>query len=169
MTRKIRPIRIEGNVAYVPLTQGYEAVIDASDADAGGMANWFAKIDNRTIYALTNDCSGAKTRQVSLHRFLLGEPHCMEVDHIDCDGLNNRLSNLLEANRPENARNRRLNRNSTSGYKGVTPEGRLGKWRARIKINGTKYSLGCWPTPEAAHAAYVEASARLHGEFGRAT
>ena len=27
----IRPIRIEGDVAYVPLTQGYEAVIDAAD------------------------------------------------------------------------------------------------------------------------------------------
>jgi len=31
MPRSVRPIRIEGNIAYVPLTKGYEAVIDVAD------------------------------------------------------------------------------------------------------------------------------------------
>ena len=30
-SREIRPIRVEGNIAYVPLTKGCEALIDAAD------------------------------------------------------------------------------------------------------------------------------------------
>lgn len=29
--RKVRPIRIEGDLAYIPLTRGLEAIIDAVD------------------------------------------------------------------------------------------------------------------------------------------
>jgi len=29
-SKQIRPIRVEGNIAYVPLTKGYVAVIDAA-------------------------------------------------------------------------------------------------------------------------------------------
>ena len=32
MPKAIRQIRVEGNIAYVPLTKGYEAVIDAATA-----------------------------------------------------------------------------------------------------------------------------------------
>jgi hypothetical protein len=31
MPKTVRPIRVEGDVAYIPLTQGYEAIIDTID------------------------------------------------------------------------------------------------------------------------------------------
>lgn len=32
MAKAVRQIRVDGCIAYVPLTRGYEAVIDAEDA-----------------------------------------------------------------------------------------------------------------------------------------
>jgi AP2 domain len=51
------------------------------------------------------------------------------------------------------------------GFKGVTFEKR--RFRAQITKDDKQYHLGYFATPEAAHAAYVEAAKRLHGEFAR--
>jgi hypothetical protein len=37
-----------------------------------------------------------------------------------------------------------------------------GTWRARIRANGVTHHVGLYPTPEAAHEAYLEAKRRLH-------
>ena len=42
------------------------------------------------------------------------------IDHIDHDKTNNHFSNLRWCSRSTNLRNRRLNRNNTSSYKGVS-------------------------------------------------
>lgn len=44
-----RPIRIEGDVAYVPLTQGYTAIIDAGDVPLVEGRSWQADIKPRAI------------------------------------------------------------------------------------------------------------------------
>ena len=43
--RKIRPIRVEGNVAYITLTKGYVAIIDALDVPIVSGFNWCARVD----------------------------------------------------------------------------------------------------------------------------
>jgi hypothetical protein len=54
---------------------------------------------------------------------------------------NNRRSNLRIVTRKANASHRPiLNKNNTSGYRGVTRVG--DKWRAQIKINGKLINLG---------------------------
>jgi hypothetical protein len=52
--RAIRQIRVEGQVAYVPLTRGLEAVIDAADVPLVEKQNWYAAADNNTFYAVCN-------------------------------------------------------------------------------------------------------------------
>ena len=80
----------------------------------------------------------------------------------------NRIENLREATRSENCRNVAWKKHNKLGIKGVfrhpqSPH----KFMAQITINGRPKYLGLFNTPEAAHAAYVEASQQFHGDFGR--
>jgi hypothetical protein len=166
-TKKVRPIRIDGDIAYVTLTKGYVAVIDAADVPLVEGRNWGARLDKNTVYARRTDTSGPAPRTVLLHRMLLGEPKGFQVDHKDGDGLNNRRSNLRVATNQQNASNARLSRLNTSGFKGVSWHKQRRKWYARIRKDGRSVHLGMHHTPEDAHAAYAAASADLHGPFGR--
>lgn len=58
-----------------------------------------------------------------------------QIDHKNCDRGDNRISNLRECTGSENAKNRTLNKNSSSGYKGVSFHKASGKWAARIQVN----------------------------------
>jgi hypothetical protein len=167
MTGPIRPIRIEGDVAYVTLTRGYEAIIDASDVPLVEGVNWYATISRGTVYAVAK-LPRPQRGNKRMHRAIMNTPSKMETDHIDGDGLNNRRSNLRIATTSENQRNRGLSANNTSGFKGVTWDKSAAKWKAQIKLNYVQKSLGNFDTPEAAHAAYVAASEKMHGEFARA-
>lgn len=86
-----------------------------------------------------------------------------EIDHINGNPADDRLCNLREATKRQNLLNRRR-RSSAPGLKGVSP-GRGGKFRAVIRLDGKQRHLGEFATPEAAHAAYVDAAKELHGEF----
>jgi hypothetical protein len=161
MTKIKRPIRICGDVAYVPLTQGYEAIIDAADVPLVEGFNWNAGFGGNNVYArrtVGNSC-------VLLHRAIMKEPFGLSIDHIDGDGLNNRRCNMRIATHSQNMHNMRINKANTSGLKGVDLVS--GKWRARIKLNGNRIYLGQFASPEEAHAAYCAASEKYHGEFGR--
>jgi hypothetical protein len=167
MIRNIRPIRIEGNIAYVPLTRGYEAIIDAADVPLVAGHNWCALVRPHTVYAGRGDCTGPTFRTVQMHRVLMGEPDGLDVDHEDGNGLNNTRDNLRPATRPQNQHNARTRSDNTSGYKGVYWSNREGVWKAQIRINGRRKYLGRHDTPEDAYASYCEASKKYHGEFGR--
>lgn len=166
--RKIREIRIEGNLAFVPLTHGYEAVIDAADVQLVDAWTWCAHIKKHTVYATRTDCSGEKRRRVYMHRVILNAASESIVDHINSDGIDNRRANLRFATKLQNAQNTRLRKDNSSGYKGVYLHKPMNTWRARIRVDGKKRDLGYFKTPEEAHAAYCAASEKFHKEFGRA-
>jgi hypothetical protein len=163
----VRPIRIVGEIAFVPLTKGKEAAIDASDAALVGQHNWYAVAQRRGVYYAERTGPPPEKRTIRMHRAILGEPFGFEVDHRDSDGLNNRRSNLRIATVAQNQWNRRTQVNSTSGFKGVTWSTREGKWRARISVNKQRIELGYFVDPTDANAAYLQAAERYHGEFSR--
>lgn len=167
--KALRPIRFDGNIAYVPLTQGYEAIIDAADAALVEIANWQAIIGptSRTVYAGATFRGQGRARTL-MHRHVLFAPPGIEIDHINGNGLDNRRANLRFATGSQNKCNIPARASNECGLKGVTlhPGGRL--WRAKIQLRGKQIHLGYFRSKEAAFAAYTEASASLHGEYGRA-
>ena len=109
MPMKIRPIRIEGQVAYVPLTKGYEAVIDATDAPLVEGWNWRAMVKKHTVYAVRGEWLGqGEWRTISIHRVILNPPDGLLVDHRDGNGLLNQRFNLRGATPSQNGCNQRL-------------------------------------------------------------
>jgi len=96
-----------------------------------------------------------------------GEWPNQHLDHIDGVRSNNAISNLRECARSQNQANRGAQRNNGSGLKGAHRH-TDGVWRSRIKLGKRYLDLGLFTSPEAAHAAYVAAAPKLHGEFARA-
>jgi hypothetical protein len=78
----------------------------------------------------------------------------------------NRLSNLRLANETQNNHNRRISRNNTTGYKGVSVDSKNNKFKSSIRVgNGTRIFLGYFNTAEEASLAYQEAANKYHKEF----
>ena len=96
------------------------------------------------------------------------DPGDQDIDHIDGCRTNNAWHNLRLATRSQNHCNRGPQANGTSGFKGVCFSKRRQKWRARLNVGYVEHHLGYFDTPEEAHAAYLAAAERLHGEFARA-
>ena len=165
MTKIIRPIRVDGNIAYVPLTKGYEAIIDATDVPLVDAWNWTTIVGRSNVYGFRNYWKDKIKRRVYLHRAIVGELDGFQVDHINRNGLDNRRVNLRLATRSQNQHNRVASSNNTSGFKGVTWHNGAQKWQAQIAFSGRNKYLGRYDTVEDAHAAYVEASIKYHGEF----
>ena len=172
-TRGIRPIRIEGNVAYVPLTQGYEAVIDAADVTLVDGFNWFAHVFRRrdrsirAIYAERRGPHSGGQTTIIMHRVIDATPSGMETDHIDGDGLNNRRSNLRAATKAQNQHNAKTRVDNKSGAKGVHWDKRNRKWRVQIAVMAKNKHIGLFTTFADAQEAYAKAIAATRGEFGR--
>lgn len=159
---KKKIIRVDGDVAYIPLTQGYEAVIDVADLPIIEGINFCAFVRPNTIYAVSRYKKGGMMHQI-INRTFDG----FVTDHIDGNGLNNRRSNLRTALQSENLQNKRKYKNNTSGFKGVSWHSSSKKWRATISAGGVRAHLGSFETPEEAYKAYCEASKSVHPNFGR--
>ncbi len=70
-----------------------------------------------------------------------------QIDHIDGNGLNNKIDNLRETNDSDNQRNKeknniRLGKKTSSRHKNVSWDKRSNKWRARVKLNKKYFGLG---------------------------
>jgi hypothetical protein len=166
------------NTITIPLTQGQITFIDAIDADLAELM-WFALYQpsyaNGGNYwaARSQHYNGNKCRTILMHRVILsrilGRPLLRSelVDHEDLNPLNNRRDNLRLANGTQNNINKLIQRNNTSGFRGVSFRKDNGKWTARIAANGKTKFLGNFRTREEAAKAYLDAAPEYHGEFVR--
>jgi hypothetical protein len=145
----------------IPLTRGYVTRIDAADRVFTDGRKWHARESphGNTVYAATN----IDRRTVLLHRLIA--PGWAEVDHADGDGLNNCRYNLRDGAEFRNEANKGVQRNNTTGFKGVVRN--HGRWSAYITINKERVYLGNFGTPEEAADAYDQAAVHHFGEYAK--
>ena len=91
-----------------------------------------------------------------------GEWPPKDVDHINGDRSDNRISNLRSVSRAENHKNKCVPSNNTSGVLGVSWVRQSRKWTARITTGGTVFWLGDFETFEEA-VAKRKAAEREYG------
>ncbi len=148
------------NVASIQLDSGAVVILNEEDLGLMEGSRWRVMKPYNTAYAVVR--KGERT--ILMHRLITGvvDP-AIHVDHLNGDGLDNRRANLRISTCAENARNRGLNRNNTTGFKGVsrTSHG----WCAVIGLNRRSKHLGTFDAPEKAARAYDVAARALHGEF----
>jgi len=108
-----------------------------------------------------------KTTLVSMHREIMKPTDNRFVDHINCNSLDNRRSNLRFVTRTQNGQNRRKKKNTTSRFVGVNFSKPESKWRCRISYQGKRIQLGRFASEIAAARAYDQAAKKYYGEFAR--
>lgn len=150
---------------YNPTTGEFIWREDRGPARAGCVAGWIGKQSGYAYLKIGE-------RDYAAHRvawlFMTGGWPTKEIDHKDTNRSNNRWANLREAKHGQNQSNSKLYKNNRLGFKGVsTIPTRPDMYRARIRKDGREISLGVWPSPEQAHAAYIEAAKKYHGDFWR--
>lgn len=150
------------NVKYIPLTQGRFAIINEEDFEEVNKYRW----NFNSGYAKHNYyTNGKKKEKLFLHRFILKAKTGEMVDHINGDKLDNRRCNLRVCSHNGNMRNRGIQKNNTSGYKGVHKEGN--KFKARIRVSGKLLHIGMFNTAKIAAIEYNKMAVKLHGDFAR--
>ena len=157
---------------YGKAAAGRVARIDAGDFELVSQYRWRAFVLRRRNggikgpYAITQITrpDGGRT-SIRMHSLITGWPL---VDHINCDGLDNRRENLRPATSAENARNARKTVAPTaSQFKGVHWEPRWRRWIASIRVNRKSVYLGGFRDEAEAARAYDAAAREMFGEFAR--
>lgn len=161
----------------IPLTQNQYAMVDADKFDYLNQWKWRAQTSTYGYYAVRQIRHGKNREFVSMHSLILTIEDGFETDHINHNGLDNRLSNLRQATIYDNRANsvKHLeNRKFTSKYKGVSltyQRIKDGKkiWIAKISRKGVDYSLGQFTSEIEAAMAYdkkaLELSQNIHRNF----
>lgn len=97
--------------------------------------------------------------------YIHGEWPTLEVDHIDRQRDNNQIANLRVASRCQNAWNKRIAANNSSGATGVVWHSKLNKWQAQIEVRGRSIYLGVFGDIEEAREARATAAKQCFGEW----
>lgn len=110
-------------------------------------------------YVRTNDDKG---NCVLLHGLIMGISY---IDHVNHKTFDNRKSNLRIVTVAQNNMNASKRTNNTSGTTGISWHKGVGKWRARINVNGKEVHLGYFDKFEDAVKARKEAEDKYFGEY----
>jgi hypothetical protein len=87
------------------------------------------------------------------------------LDHIDGNRANNKIENLREVTLVQNQHNRKINKNNSSGVKGVSWRKLVNKWEVKICVNNKRKHLGFFADLELAELVAQEARNKYHGSF----
>lgn len=106
-------------------------------------------------------------RKILAHRLAWaihsGEWPKFEIDHINCDESDNRITNLRDVTKSVNQQNKRTPRSDNkTGFLGVKKSTNSNRFIAQITVLGKVKYLGIFKTPEEAHSVYLTAKRLLH-------
>lgn len=155
----------------IRLSNGMSTLVDDNDYDSLAKFKWSAgyRRTSKSYYALRtstmNEREAGKKITILMHREILNAPNGLQVDHKNHDTLDNRRANLRLATMGQNQANQRPQIARTSVFKGVSYCKLSHQWRAFIKANGKRRSLGHYRTEHDAALAYNRAASELFGEY----
>jgi len=141
------------------------AKVDDEDFEILNTHKWYYSSARGKMYTSRNIRINGKRKRLYMHTAILGKVASKEIDHRNGDTLDNQRCNLRHCTHAENSQNRKINANSTSGFKGVSWDNNNKKWKSRITHNGKLIHLGLFPCLTKAVKCYTEAAKKYHGNF----
>ncbi|QHJ81556.1 MAG: hypothetical protein [Bacteriophage sp.] len=89
----------------------------------------------------------------------------IEADHINRIRHDDRWVNIRQADRRQNAANRKIQSNNTSGVKGISWDKRRNQWGVNATIGGKLRWFGYFEDMELAELVASEVRSKIYGEF----
>lgn len=150
--------------------QRFTALVDDEDYPDLKRFRWHLS-NNGYVYrsvGFTDEDSGRVSMKISMHRHIVFEKlwrakKTEEIDHINGNKLDNRRCNLRIVSRSQNAQNKGPRKDSPTGFKGVTIQGK--KFLSQIHSEKKNYRLGLFDSAENAARAYDAKALELFGEY----
>lgn len=152
------------------LTQNKYTIVSDVDYNLLMQWKWHFKVerDGSGYAARTKNFQkpdgGISAKTIRMHNFIIGKTG---IDHIDGNKLNNQRNNLRLATKSQNGINRGVQKNSSSGYKGVCFNSKNKSWESRIYIYKKCVYLGSSLNKEQAAIKYNEAAMYFYGGFAK--
>jgi hypothetical protein len=163
---------LEG-MKHIELTHGQKTLVSDEDFEMLSKYHWMARLQEGKYRAFAEKWHKGKRTRIVMSRLIVDSPKNMVVDHINGDTLDNRRDNLRICTRTQNLQNRKLNKNSKSGYKGVTAFTVKIKtkiyfyWRVWVSKDSKNVSLGYFKDKREAALIYNNYAVRNYGEFAK--
>lgn len=135
----------------------YTYIIDTEDIPLLNNKKWRTVLKGKqnSPYLVTGHAGSQGSGMIYFHRLICGNPNS-EVDHINRNTLDNRKSNLREANRLLQVTNTNLRMDNTSGVKGIYYITSKDKYRAEIQRGDRHIYSPLYDTiEEAAYMRYL--------------
>lgn len=138
-------------------------------------SRWNGRLANKPAFTTINTsgylCGRVLNKTLMAHRVIWaihnGSFPDFEIDHINGDKMDNKLSNLRLATLTQNQHNTGLRATNSTGYKGVSFRKNQGRFTSSISVNSKSVHLGSFDTAELASEAYQIAAKRYHKDFYR--
>jgi hypothetical protein len=147
------------------LTQEKVAIVDDEDYEYINQWKWQAHKHRETFYAWRTIRKDGKKITIQMHREIMGFLYCdgRICDHKNRNGLDNRKSNLRNANSSMNSYNRKINKNNHSQYRGVSWRDKARKWIVQVGLNGRQIYGGRFSDIISAAKAYDKIVESIRG------
>jgi hypothetical protein len=159
-TKELTQDRLKSLLNYNPATGEFTWAVDRGGRRIGEVAGYIGRDKYRKAYRRTR----VDGKEYLVHRlawlYSYGEWPKNEIDHIDQNSLNNRLSNLRDVTTLENQKNQKTPKNNSSGTMGVYFDIAAQKWRAYINVESKRLHLGLFKSKEDAISARKKAEVK---------
>lgn len=151
----------------IPLSglAGYGRFALVDDEDYEYLSQFMWSIDNYGYANRARKIEKNVWRPKRMHHDIIPSKNGQIVDHINRNRLDNRRENLRICSSTESIRNRGLNKNNSTGYKGVYYNQKRSKYQAYITVNRRHIYLGAYDNPTDAARAYDKSAVENFGEF----
>ena len=117
------------SVVKLPVTRSRHTIVDDDIAEKLKAKKLFG-IDRKRYVGFSS-----KGKIVRLHRFVMGNPEGLEVDHVNGDKYNNTRENLRACTSSENSLNIRKETTASSGYRNVAKYTKFDRYFIQMRVN----------------------------------
>lgn len=170
MNKYLNQYRIEGDISYIDCfdVKGNlrgTIIVDSQKLPMVQKYQWHIENSRKNLqYAQTTYKELDRFKSIRIHRLLM--PDAIQIDHINHNGLDNRMCNLRSCNNRENNCNKDFSKNpSISGHTGIRFNSKVGSYYVRIMVNKKEISLGHYNSLDAAINARKQGELKYFGKF----